>query len=100
MEYRLARVAAIYEPRGDLSYVCPRRLDFDAGFQPALVDQVYEAGESCGGRSGYDLVEEDKPVELCPAGEIEFSRVEGHLRPAGDPERNAGALGSERREHV
>jgi len=54
MEYRLARVAAIYEPRGDLSYVCPRRLDFDAGFQPALIAQLYEAGESCGGRSGYD----------------------------------------------
>jgi len=58
--------------RGDLPYAGPRRLDFDAGPEPTLVDQPYEPGEPFGGRSGYYLVEEDEPVELRPAGEIEF----------------------------
>jgi hypothetical protein len=72
VEYGLARVAAIYEPRGNFSHIGPRRLYFDAGFQPALFDQLYEPGEAFGGRSGNHLVEEDEPVEVRTANTIEL----------------------------
>src|SRR5215212_9959387 len=101
MEDGLARVAAIYEPCGHVSYVGPRRLDLDAGFQPPFSDQLYEPRESfCGGLGGYNLVKDDEAVELRPASEVQVSRVEAHLRAAGGPVRDAGALRGEHRERV